>query len=52
MSNQFIVVSSRKSDGEKFIGFFKVVGFLGGMIWLSRILAIVAVVGGILLLFC
>ncbi|NOH03402.1 MAG: hypothetical protein HND47_16275 [Chloroflexi bacterium] len=50
MSSQFIFVSSDKSDSEKLIRFFKVVGFLGGLVWLSRALAIGAVIGGVLFL--
>lgn len=50
MSNQFIFVSSGKSDSEKLIGFFKVVGFLGGLVWLSRVLVIGAIIGGVLFL--
>lgn len=50
MSNQFIFVLSGKSDSEKLIRFFKIVGFLGGMVWLSRVLAIGAVIGGVLFL--
>ncbi|NOH02733.1 MAG: hypothetical protein HND47_12605 [Chloroflexi bacterium] len=50
MSNQFIFVLSGKSDSEKLIRFFKIVGFLGGMVWLSRILIVIAIIGGILFL--
>lgn len=50
MSNQFLFVSSGKSDSEKLIAFFKVVGLLGGIIWLSRILIVIAIIGGILFL--
>ncbi len=48
MTDQFLFVLSGKSDSGKLIRFFKVVGFLGGMIWFSRILIVVAILGGIL----
>jgi len=50
MSNQFLFVLSGKSNSVKLIRFFKVVGLLGGIIWLSRVLIAVAILGCILFL--
>lgn len=41
-------VSVWSSDGMKLIRFFKVIGFLGGSVWLIRALIGIAVLGGIL----
>lgn len=46
MFNQSLSVS----NSVKLIRFFKVVGLLGGMVWLSRILIVVAILGGTLFL--
>jgi hypothetical protein len=50
MSNQFSFVLSGKSDSVKLIRFFKVRGVLGGIVWLSRVLIVIAILGGILFL--
>ena len=50
MSNQFSFVISGKSDSVKLIRFFKVVGYLGGIVWLSRVLIAIAILGCILIL--
>ena len=50
MSNQFLFVLSGKSNSVKLIRFFKVVGFLGGIVWLSRVVIGFAILGCILLL--
>ncbi|WKZ37390.1 MAG: hypothetical protein QY332_05535 [Anaerolineales bacterium] len=48
MSVQSLSVSSGNSYGMKVIRFFRVVGFLGGLVWLFRALIGIAVLGGIL----
>jgi hypothetical protein len=50
MSVRSLFVSSGNSEGMKVVRFFKVVGFLGGLVWLIRALTGVAVLGGILIL--
>lgn len=50
MFNQFSIVLSGNSNSVKLIRFFRVIGFLGGIIWFSRVLIIVAILGGILFL--
>jgi hypothetical protein len=49
MSVRSLSVRSGNSDGIKVIRFFKIVGILGGLVWLIRVLIGVAVLGGILL---
>jgi hypothetical protein len=48
VSVQTLSVSSGKTDGMKVIRFFKVIGFLGGLVWLTRVLIGIAVLVGIL----
>jgi hypothetical protein len=50
MTNQFLFVLSGNSNSMKLIRFFKVVGFLGGIIWFSRFMIVVAIIGGVLFL--
>ena len=50
MSNEFLFVLSGKSDAMKVVRFFKVVGFLGGIVWLMRVVIALAIFGGILFL--
>ncbi|NUQ83690.1 MAG: hypothetical protein HUU11_03160 [Anaerolineales bacterium] len=50
MSSQFSFMLSGSSSGMRLIRFFKLVGFLGGMIWFSRVLMAVALLSGILFL--
>jgi hypothetical protein len=45
---QTLSMSSGKTDGMKVIRFFKVIAFLGGLVWLIRALIVVGVLGGIL----
>lgn len=47
MSAKSLSVSSDISEGMKLIRFFKVVGFLGGFVWLIRAMIGIAIVGGI-----
>jgi hypothetical protein len=49
MSVRSLSVSSGNSDGMKVIHFFKIVGILGGLVWLTRVLIGIAVFVGILL---
>lgn len=50
MSNQFSFALSGSSNSMKLIRFFKVVGLLGGMVWFSRVLIVVALISGVLFL--
>ncbi len=50
MSNQFLFVLSGKTDSVKLIRFFKLVGFLGGIVWFGRALIAIAILGCILFL--
>jgi hypothetical protein len=50
MPIQPLSVSPCNSDGMKLIRYFKVVGFLGGLVWLIRLLIGMAVFGGIFIL--
>ena len=46
--SQFLSVSNERSDGIKLVRFFRLVGFLGGMVLFARALIVMVILGSIL----